>query len=120
MALTGFANLLFVRNKENEAERLRYMAAKLVNAIENAMWYEKDRCYVDIKSDRLTGNESRGILCQDIVFYVFAMTDMLPQTVPNNSKLSPHASLNKENNMLLIDDKRGLKIKEIDPRIGIS
>lgn len=111
MALTGFANLLFVRNKENEAERLQYMASQLVNAIENGMWYEKDRCYVDIKSDRLTGNESRGILCQDIVFYVFAMTDMLPQIVPNNSKLSPHASLNQENNML-IDDKRALKIKK--------
>ena len=111
MALTSFANLLFVRDKEDEAQRLQHIASQLIDSIENKMWYEKGRCYVDIKSETVAGDDSRGILCQDIIFYVFAMTELLPQIGPNNSKenqLTP----NQENDRFLIDDKRALKIKE--------
>jgi hypothetical protein len=114
MALTSFANLLFVRDKEDEAQKLQYVASQLISSIENKMWYEKGRCYVDIKSERLAGDDSsRGILCQDIIFYVFAMTESLPQIGPNNSKDNrPYMGLNQENNRFLIDDKRVLEIKE--------
>jgi hypothetical protein len=113
MALTSFANLLLVRDKEDEAQRLQYMASQLIDSIENKMWYEKGQCYVDIKSERLTGDDSRGILCQDVIFYVFAMTELLPQIGPNNSKNNQtYMGLNQENNRFLIDDKRALEIKE--------
>ena len=113
MALTSFANLLLVRDKEDEAQRLQYMASQLIDSIENKMWYEKGQCYVDIKSERAAGDDSRGILCQDVIFYVFAMTELLPQIGPNNSKNNQtYMGLNQENNRFLIDDKRALEIKE--------
>lgn len=113
MALTSFANLLFVREKEDDAQRLQYIASQLVDSIENKMWYEMGRCYIDIKSDKLAGDDQRGILCQDIVFYVFAMTELLPQIGPNNSKVNQHHNGPKhENNKFLIDSKKALKINE--------
>ena len=51
MALTSFANLLFVRGKEDEAQRLRHMASELVDSIENNMWSEEAKCYVGLNSD---------------------------------------------------------------------
>lgn len=112
MALTSFANLLFVRGKEDEAQRLRHMASELVDSIENNMWSEEAKCYVGLNSDKLQGNDSEGILYQDIVFYVFAMTEMLPHIVPNFSNIRQFDMDPKHKNRSLADDKKALKIKE--------
>ncbi|MBC8157324.1 hypothetical protein H7X64_04070 [Armatimonadetes bacterium] len=68
MALTSFANLLFVRGKEDEAQRLQHMASQLVDSIENNMWSEEAKCYIGLKSDKSQGDDSQVILYQDIVF----------------------------------------------------
>lgn len=112
MALTSFANLLFVRGKEDEAQRLRHMASELVDSIENNMWSEEAKCYVGLNSDKLQGNDSEGILYQDIVFYAFAMTEMLPHIVPNFSNIRQFDMDPKHENRSLVDDKKALKIKE--------
>ncbi|MGE5684646.1 MAG: hypothetical protein ACM3ZS_05825 [Nitrososphaerota archaeon] len=112
MALTSFANLLFVRGKEDEAQRLRHMASELVDSIENNMWSEEAKCYVGLNSDKLQGNDSEGILYQDIVFYAFAMTEMLPHIVPNFSNIRQFDVDPKHENRSLVDDKKALKIKE--------
>ncbi len=112
MALTSFANLLFVRGKEDEAQRLRHMASELVDSIENNMWSEEAKCYVGLNSDKLQGNDSEGILYQDIVFYAFAMTEMLPHIVPNFSNIRQFDMDPKHKNRSLADDKKALKIKE--------
>ncbi len=112
MALTSFANLLFVRGKEDEAQRLRHMASELVDSIENNMWSEEAKCYVGLNSDKLQGNDSEGILYQDIVFYAFAMTEMLPHIVPNFSNIRQFDMDPKHKNKSLVDDKKALKIKE--------
>ena len=51
------------------------------------MWSEKSKCYVNIDSGKTTGNGSSEILYQDIIFYVFAMTEQLNDTylVTNNN-----------------------------------
>jgi hypothetical protein len=112
MALTSFGNLLSVRDKEYEAQELQYMASQLVDSIENNLWSEEASCYVGLKSDKLQGNNSQGILYQDIVFYAFAMTEMLPHIVPNISNVGQLDMDPKHSNRILVDDRKALKIKE--------
>jgi glycogen debranching enzyme len=85
LALTSFANLLFVLDKEEEARRIHTIASKLVISIENKMWSEKSACYLDIKSDKTEGDDSTDILFQDSIFYVFAVSEILPFIVPSSS-----------------------------------
>ncbi len=112
MALTSFANLLFVRGKEDEAQRLQHMASQLVDSIENNLWSEEAKSYIGLKSDKPRGDDSQGILYQDIVFYAFAMTEMLPHIVPNFSNLRQFEVDPKHENRSLVDDRKTLKIKE--------
>ena len=111
MALTSFGNLLSVRDKEYEAQGLQYMASQLVDSIENNLWSEEANCYVGLKSDKLQGNDSQGILYQDIVFYAFAMTEMLPHIVPNISNVGQLDMGPKHSNRFLVDDGKAMKIK---------
>ena len=57
------------------------------------MWSEKSKCYVNIDSSKTTGNGSSEILYQDIIFYVFAMTEHLIDT-----SLVTHNNNNNNNN----------------------
>ena len=88
------------------------MASQLVDSIENNMWSEEARCYIGLKSDKSQGDDSQVILYQDIVFYVFAMTEMLPHIVPNISNLRQFDVDPKHENRSLVDDRKALKIKE--------
>ncbi|MDW0330585.1 MAG: hypothetical protein QN651_07295 [Nitrososphaeraceae archaeon] len=92
--MSGFANLLNLVDKKEEARRIQSIAARLVNSIESKMSSEKSKCYVNIDSGKNTGNGSSEILYQDIIFYVFAMTEQLNDTysVTNNN--------NNNNNIL--------------------
>lgn len=112
MALTSFGNLLSVLDKEDEAQGLQYMASQLVDSIEHNLWSEEANCYVGLKSDKLQGNDSQGILYQDIVFYAFAMTEMLPHIVPNISNVGQLDMGLKHSNRFLVEDRKALKIKE--------
>ena len=87
LGLSGFANLLNLIDKKEEARRIQSIAARLINSIESKMWSEKSKCYVNIDSGKTTRNGSSEILYQDIIFYVFAMTEQLIDTslVTNNN-----------------------------------
>ena len=95
LGLSGFANLLNLVDKKEEARRIQSIATRLINSIESKMWSEKSKCYVNIDSGKNTGNGSSEILYQDIIFYVFAMTEQLNDTyfVTNNNN-------NNNNNIL--------------------
>lgn len=113
MALTSFSNLLFVLNKENEAKKLRDMASRLVNSIEKMMWSEKNSCYMDIKLNKTAEDDPPSIIYQDTVFYVFAMTELFPNMIPNMSKVSYHDTHAKdEKNECLLNDVRAKEIKQ--------
>ena len=111
MALTGFANLLFAHEKEEEAKGLRYMVWRLVDSIENNMWSEGNNCYLDIKLDKLAEDDSPSILYQDIVFYVFAITELLPNIVPNKKRQLEMYRKDEKNNPL-INNNRVIKMKK--------
>jgi hypothetical protein len=115
MALTNFADLLFVLEKEEEARRLGYKASRLINSIENRMWFEERKCYVDIGSDTSSA-ESANILYQDIVFYIFAMSDLLPNLVHDISASKQPRSHKRiqtnEKDRYVIERNKALKIKK--------
>jgi len=113
MALTSFSDLLFVLHKENEALKIRNMASRVVGSIENGMWSEKNKCYVDIKLDKTFEDDPPHVLYQDTVFYVFAMTELFPHLVLNLSKVRDLDRNPKDKkNESLINDGRIREIKE--------
>ncbi|HJR85109.1 MAG TPA: hypothetical protein VJ772_07050 [Nitrososphaeraceae archaeon] len=113
MALSGFSNLLFFHDKKEEALRLQHNASQLVDSIENKMWSDKVNCYLDIPADKLPEGESAGIIFQDIIFYVFALSELLPDigaTMPKDSQ-QDIANSNHGNNSFLINNKKANNIK---------
>ena len=97
LGLSSFANLLNLVDKKEEARRIQSIAARLINSIESKMWSEKSKYYINIDSGKTTRSGSSEILYQDIIFYVFAMTEQLIDTslVTNNNNnlqnISPEA-----------------------------
>ena len=114
MALTSFSRLLFVTNREDEAETHQRMALQLVDSIENKMWSDKVSCYMDIKIHKSVEDESPGIIYQDIIFYVLAMSELLPDIGIAMSKVSKFDKVNTNpgNNVVLIDGKKAKNIKK--------
>ena len=114
MALTSFSNLLFFYDREDEALKLQHKASQLIDSIENNMWSDKVRCYMDIQADTSGPEESLGIIYQDIVFYVFAMSELLPNIGAPTSKVSHLDKVNTiyEINKFLINSKKAENIKK--------
>jgi len=95
LGLSGFANLLNLVDKKEESRRIQSIAAGVVNSIESKMWSEKSKCYVNIDSSKTTGNGSSEILYQDIIFYLFAITEQL-----NDKSFVTNNNNNNNNNNL--------------------
>ena len=130
LGLSGFANLLNLVDKKEEARRIQSIAARLINSIESKMWSEKSKCYVNIDSGKTTRNGSSEILYQDIIFYVFAMTEQLIDTslVTNNNNnlqnISPEAekkeSLNQRYYYEKIQKRMILALESLRKRIWVK
>jgi len=132
LGLFGFANLLNLVDKKEDARRIQSIAARLINSIESKMWSEKSKCYVNIDSGKTTRNGSSEILYQDIIFYVFAMTEQLIDTslVTNNNnnnnlqKISPEAekkeSLNQRYYYEKIQKRMILALESLRKRIWVK
>jgi len=132
LGLSGFANLLNLVDKKEDARRIQSIAARLINSIESKMWSEKSKCYVNIDSGKTTRNGSSEILYQDIIFYVFAMTEQLIDTslVTNNNnnnnlqKISPEAekkeSLNQRYYYEKIRKRMILALESLRKRIWVK
>jgi glycogen debranching enzyme len=114
MALISFSNLLLFHDKKDKALTLQNIASQLVDSIEKKMWSDKVNCYVDIAADKSAGDESPGIIFQDVVFYVFALTELLPDIGAPLLKVKDlkHVNANHYNNKALINNKRAKKIKK--------
>jgi glycogen debranching enzyme len=132
LGLSGFANLLNLVDKKEDARRIQSIAARLINSIESKMWSEKSKCYVNIDSGKTTRNGSSEILYQDIIFYVFAMTEQLIDTslVTNNNNnnnlqnISPEAekkeSLNQRYYYEKIQKRMILALESLRKRIWVK
>ena len=130
LGLSGFANLLNLVGKKEDARRIQSIAARLINSIESKMWSEKSKCYVNIDSGKTTRNGSSEILYQDIIFYVFAMTEQLIDTslVTNNNNnlqnINPEAekkeSLNQRYYYEKIQKRMMLALESLRKRIWVK
>ena len=131
LGLSGFANLLNLIDKKEEARRIQSITARLINSIESKMWSEKSKCYVNIDSGKTTRNGSSEILYQDIIFYVFAMTEQLIDTslLTNNNNnnnlqnISPVAekeSLNQRYYYEKIQKRMILALESLRKRIWVK
>lgn len=114
MALTSFSNLLFFHDKKNDAIRLQHIASQLVDSIEDKMWSDEVNSYMDIKADASGREESSGIMYQDIVFYVFAMSELLPNIRGSILKGRQLDKVNTiyGNNKFFINGKKAQNIKK--------
>jgi glycogen debranching enzyme len=73
LALNDFTVLLRRVGMERDANKLMTLAKKTIQAVEQNLWSDKDRCYIDIQESHHIGGLYRT-LTQDVCFYLVAIT----------------------------------------------
>ena len=73
LALNDFTVLLRRVGMERDANKLMTLAKKTIQAVEQNLWSDKDRCYIDIQESHHIGGPYRT-LTQDVCFYLVAIT----------------------------------------------
>ena len=74
LALKNLSSLLVSRGKQNESYRIRRMAEKAIEAVEELLWSEKDGTYIDIQETHHIGGPYRT-LTQDVSLYLVAISE---------------------------------------------
>jgi glycogen debranching enzyme len=74
LALKNLSSLLVARGKQNESDRIRRMAEKSIEAVEEILWSEKDGTYIDIQETHHIGGPYRT-LTQDVSLYLVAISE---------------------------------------------
>ena len=74
LALKNLSSLLVTRGKQNESYRIRRMAEKAIEAVEELLWSEKDGTYIDIQETHHIGGPYRT-LTQDVSLYLVAISE---------------------------------------------
>src|ERR671919_1427207 len=74
LALKNLSSLLVTTGKQNESNRIRRMAEKAIEAVEQVLWSEKDGAYIDIQETHHIGGPYRT-LTQDVSLYLVALTE---------------------------------------------
>ena len=130
LGLSSFAKLLYNMNEDKKAKRLLSKACELVESIETKMWSEKSTCYMDVKSDRTIADGSTNILCQDTIFYLFAITEMFPDVIPTrpetlNAQKYSQITRNRElsnivNNAKKIQERMIMSLQSLKDRVWLK
>src|SRR5215211_267991 len=74
LALKNLSSLLVTTGKQNESDRIRRMAEKAIEAVEQILWSEKDGAYIDIQETHHIGGPYRT-LTQDVSLYLVAISE---------------------------------------------
>jgi glycogen debranching enzyme len=74
LALKNLSSLFLTRGKQNESDRIRRMAEKAIDAVEQILWSEKDGGYIDIQETHHIGGPYRT-LTQDVSLYLVAISE---------------------------------------------
>lgn len=74
LALKDLSTLLLRINKDAESERIRRMASKAIQAVEQNLWSEQDGCYIDMQQSNYVGGSFR-MLTQDVSMYLVAVSE---------------------------------------------
>ncbi|MCY1155696.1 MAG: hypothetical protein MOP49_1008 [Nitrososphaera sp.] len=72
--MKNLSSLLVSRGKQNESYRIRRMAEKAIEAVEEILWSEKDGTYIDIQETHHIGGPYRT-LTQDVSLYLVAISE---------------------------------------------
>jgi glycogen debranching enzyme len=73
LALNDFTVLLRRVGMERDANKLMTLTKKTIQAVEQNLWSDKDRCYIDIQESHHIGGLYRT-LTQDVSLYLVAVT----------------------------------------------
>ncbi len=74
LALNNLSYLLSELNNDNESERMTRLATRAISAVEEKLWSENDRSYVDIQQSHHIGGPYRT-LTQDVSWYLVAISE---------------------------------------------
>ena len=74
LALNNLSSLLNTGDKQDESNKLKRLAEKAVQAVEQKLWSEEDGAYIDIQEARHT-NDPYRTLTQDVSLYLVAMSE---------------------------------------------
>jgi glycogen debranching enzyme len=84
LALKNLSSLLVTTGKQNESDRIRRMAEKAIQAVEQILWSEEDGAYIDIQETHHIGGPYRT-LTQDVSLYLVAISEnSARQNLTNN------------------------------------
>jgi glycogen debranching enzyme len=86
LALKNLAGLLVTVGKQDTADRIRRMADRAIQAVEQKLWSEEDGAYIDIQETHHIGGPYRT-LTQDVSLYLVALSEKSSKdNLPDNSK----------------------------------
>jgi hypothetical protein len=74
LALNNLSSLLITGDKQDESNRLKRLAEKAVQAVEQKLWSEENGAYIDIQEARYA-NDPYRTLTQDVSLYLVAMSE---------------------------------------------
>jgi len=85
LALKILSSLLVTTGKHNESDRIRRMAEKAIQAVNQTLWSEEDGAYIDIQETHHIGGPYRT-LTQDVSLYIVAISENSPRENFTNNK----------------------------------
>jgi glycogen debranching enzyme len=85
LALKNLSSLLGATGKQNESDRIRMMAEKAIEAVEQILWSEEDGAYIDIQESHHIGGPYRT-LTQDVSLYLVAISENSPRENLTNNR----------------------------------
>jgi glycogen debranching enzyme len=85
LALKNLAGLLVTIGRQGTADRMRRMADRAIQAVEDKLWSEEDGAYIDIQETHHIGGPYRT-LTQDVSLYLVALSEKSSKdNLPDNS-----------------------------------
>jgi Glycosyl-hydrolase family 116, catalytic region len=86
LALKNLTALLVTIGRQGTADRMRKMADRAIQAVEDKLWSEEDGAYIDIQETHHIGGPYRT-LTQDVSLYLVALSENSSKdNLPDNSK----------------------------------
>jgi glycogen debranching enzyme len=77
LALNDLSTLLLSIGQDKEARRIKSLASRAINAVEQKLWSEQDGAYMDIQEDPcyFQKADQQKLLTQDVSLYLVAVTE---------------------------------------------
>jgi glycogen debranching enzyme len=86
LALKNLAALLVTTGRQDTADRIRRMADRAIQSVEDKLWSEEDGAYIDIQETHYIGGPYRT-LTQDVSLYLVALSEKSSKdNLPDNSR----------------------------------